>query len=82
VAVGVVGRFEGVDPHANVWVGVHDQAGLEQLRRYLFWPPVAQVEAVAAPERQPGGPRTWPMGGSPPPTTLVGPPQAGRMALG
>jgi len=32
---------QGVDLHANVWVGAHDRARLEQLCRYLLRPPLA-----------------------------------------
>jgi putative transposase len=32
---------EGFDLHANVWVGTHDRARLEQLYRYLLRPPLA-----------------------------------------
>ena len=34
-------HVEGFDLHANVWVGAHDRARLEQLCRYLLRPPLA-----------------------------------------
>ena len=34
-------HVQGFDLHANVWVGAHDRARLEQLCRYLLRPPLA-----------------------------------------
>ena len=36
------GHLEGFDLHANVWVGAHDRARLEQLCRYVLRPPLAE----------------------------------------
>src|SRR6266540_246007 len=35
-------HLEGFDLHANVWVGPHDRARLEQLCRYVLRPPLAE----------------------------------------
>jgi len=35
-------HLEGLDLHADVWVGAHDRAGVERLCRYILRPPFAQ----------------------------------------
>ncbi|HEV2054777.1 MAG TPA: transposase [Methylomirabilota bacterium] len=35
-------HLEGFDLHANVWVGAHDRARLEQVCRYVLRPPLAE----------------------------------------